>query len=77
MKREKLKNEIDKKCLSMIEKLDEFEKECMANVDSVKSRFDEKLDEKLKEWKIKSEQFMNDLRSFERSKWKKVKEEVH
>lgn len=76
LKREELKNEIDEKCLLMIEKLDEFEKECMANVDSVKSRFDDKLDEKLKKWKTKSEEFKNDLRSFESSKWKKVKEEV-
>ena len=76
LKREELKNEIDKKCLSMIEELEEFEKECMANVDSVKSRFDDKLDEKLNEWKRKSEQFANDLRSFDSSKWKKVKEEV-
>ena len=76
LKREELKNEIDQKCLSMIEKLEEFEKECMANVDSVKSRFDDKLDEKLKKWKSKSEQFSNDLRSFESSKWKKVKEEL-
>ena len=74
LKREELKNEIDQKCLSMIEKLEEFEKECMANVDSVKSRFDDKLDEKLNEWRTKSEEFKNDLRSFESSKWKKVKE---
>jgi Skp family chaperone for outer membrane proteins len=74
--REKLKKEIDQKCLLMIEKLEEFEKECMANLDSVRSRFDDKLDEKLNKWKIKSEQFTNDLRSFESSKRKKVKEEV-
>jgi hypothetical protein len=76
LKREELKNEIDQKYLSMIEKIDEIEKECMANLDSVRSRFDDKLDEKLNKWKIKSEQFTNDLRSFESSKWKKVKEEV-
>jgi hypothetical protein len=76
LKREKLKNEIDQKFLSMIEKLDEFENECIANVDWFKLRFDENLDEKLNKWKIKSEQLFNDLRSFEKCKWKRVKEEA-
>ena len=76
LKREKLKNEIDQTFLSMIEKLDEFENQCIANLDWFKLRFDDNLDEKLNKWKITCEQFKNDLRSFEKCKWTKVKEEA-
>ena len=45
LKREEIKNEIDRKALTLIERIDEFEKECKANSSNVKS--DCKLEETL------------------------------
>lgn len=45
LRREKLKQNIDRKALTLIERIEEFEKECKSNAPNVKS--DCKLDEKL------------------------------
>lgn len=54
LRREYFKQEIDKKALAMIEKLNEFEKDCKANATNVKS--DPKQEEEL-------ERLKNDLRN--------------
>lgn len=46
LRREELKQEIDKESLEMIEKLDDFEKDCIASIKS-----DPKLNKKLEKWK--------------------------
>lgn len=49
LRREKLKQNIDRNALTLIDRIDEFEKECKANASNVKS--DCKLDEKLEMFK--------------------------
>jgi hypothetical protein len=45
LRREEMKKEIDNESLKMIEKLDEFEKDCKFNAKSMKS--DREIDKKL------------------------------
>ena len=72
LRREELKQEIDKESLKMIEKLDKFEKECKLNAQSMKS--DTKLDEKLEKWSNDVKQWQQILKSFKRNenKWKAI-----
>ena len=48
LRREELKEDIDKEALKMIEKIDEFEKECKSYVSSIISSC--RLDQKLESW---------------------------
>ena len=72
LRREELKQEIDKESMKMIEKLDKFEKECKSNAESMKS--DTKLDEKLEKWSNDVKQWQQILNSFKRNenKWKAI-----
>ena len=72
LRREEMKEEIDKESLEMIEKLDEFEKECKSNAESMKS--DSELDKKLKTWSNDLKQWQQSLNSFKRNanKWKAI-----
>ena len=60
VRREYLKEEIDKKSLAMIEKLNEFEKDCKANVPNVK--FDSKIGEKWERLKIYLRKHLDETR---------------
>ena len=74
LRREEMKQNIDKQILQLIEKLDEFEKECKLKVASFKS--DPKLDDKLKKWQISFKEWQQRMRTFERSdNWKTILEE--
>lgn len=74
LRREEMKQNIDKQILQMIDELNEFEKECKFKVASVKS--DPKLDEKLKKWQINFKEWQQRMRTFERSdNWKKILDE--
>ena len=71
LRREELKQEIDKEALKLIEKIDEFEKECKASK-SIKS--DSSLDNKIGEWRNDIEQSRLVLSTLERNtkKWNEI-----
>ena len=74
LKREEMKQEIDKKALTIIERLDEFERECKANLPLIESNC--KLDEKLKSLRNDLEQTRKSSLTFEIfDKWRKIAEE--
>lgn len=74
LRREEMKQKIDQEALGMIEKLNDFEKECKLKAASVKS--DPKLDDKLKKWQINVKEWQQRMRTFERSdNWKKILDE--
>ena len=72
LRREEMKLKIDKESLEMIEKLDEFEKECKLKAVSLKS--DSKLNEKFESWQNSLKQWQQSLDTFERNKdiWHRV-----
>jgi hypothetical protein len=67
-----MKLKIDKESLEMIEKLDEFEKDCKLKAVSLKS--DSKLNEKFVSWQNSLKQWQKSLNSFERNldNWNRV-----
>ena len=75
IRREEMKLKIDKESLEMIEKLDEFEKDCKLKAVSLKS--DSKLNEKFETWKNSLKEWQQSLNSFERNidNWNRVSKE--
>ena len=69
LRREELKQEIDKKALEMIEKINEFEKDCKKSIE-----LDSNLDNKIGEWRNELEQSRLALKSLKRNteKWNEV-----
>ena len=65
LRREELKQEIDKEALKIVEKLDEFKKQCK---ESIKS--DSKIDEKLNVWENHTKEWNGDLNTFKRNTYK-------
>ena len=49
LRREELKAEIDREATKMIEKIDDYEKECKSNIPSIRS--DYKIDDELDGWR--------------------------
>ena len=62
LRREELKQDVDKEALKIIQKLDEFKKLCK---ESIKS--DSKLDEKLKIWENHLKEWNGDMNTFKRN----------
>ena len=62
LRREEMKQEIDKEALKMIEKLNEYQKECKMKM---KIDPDSKLDEKLEDWKNNLKQWQIGLNTFD------------
>ena len=62
LRREELKQDVDKEALKIIEKLDEFKRQCK---ESIKS--DSKLDEKMKIWETNLKEWNGDLNTFKRN----------
>lgn len=75
LRREELKNKIDKDALSIIKKLDEHEAECKANISSIKAEFEDNA--KLNEWKTDLDRWRQQMRTFKKdiNIWKKINEE--
>jgi hypothetical protein len=65
LRREELKKEIDNESMRIIEKMDEFEKECKSNLVSLKP--DSKLDEGLERWENGLKRWFRQLSTFERN----------
>ena len=76
LRREKLKNQIDEDALEFIKKLDDYEKDCKANIVSIKA--DIESNEKLAEWKEDLNRWREQMNTFERNVklWKKINEEA-
>ena len=70
LRREELKSEIDLEATKMIEKLDEFEKECKSNIPSIKSGA--RLDNKLERWRNDFTECEKSLSTFKKETWNKV-----
>ena len=72
LRREELKQEIDKESLKMIEKLDEFEKECKSNSSLLK--FNSDLNLYLTSWRTDLKEWQQSLSTFKNDsdKWKSI-----
>ena len=73
LRREELKNKIDDDALSIIKKLDDYEKECMANISSIKAEIEN--NEKWNEWKEDLNRWRQQMTTFKKDMWKKIHEE--
>ena len=74
LRREVLKQEIDKEAVKMIEKIDEFEKECK----SASRKSDSNLDNKIGEWENEIEKSQRVLNTLERNteKWNEISNRI-
>ena len=75
LRREELKNKLDEDALSIIKKLDDYEKECKTNIASIKAEIEnnENLNEwgkDLKLWRLQMRTFKKDI-----DMWKKIHQE--
>ena len=73
LKREELKQEIDKKALEIIEKINEYEKDCKATF-----KQDSSLDKKIGEWENELKQSRLVLKTLERNtaKWNEISKKM-
>ena len=75
LRREELKSQIDKDALTIIKKLDEYEVECKANIDSIKAKIEGNNNEQLKEWKEDLDRWRHQIRTFKKEVWQKINKE--
>jgi DNA repair exonuclease SbcCD ATPase subunit len=75
LRREELKNKIDEDALSIIKKLDDYEKECKTNIASIKAEIEN--NENLNEWGKDLDLWRLQMRTFKKDidMWKKIHEE--
>ena len=75
LRREQLKKKVDEDALSIIKQLEEYEKECMANISSFKAEIENNL--KLYDWKEDLNRWRQQMQTFEKDidMWKKIHEE--
>lgn len=73
LRREVLKHQIDKEAMEMIEKIDEYEKECKASIKS-----DSSLDNKIKAWENDLEHSQLFLKTLKRNtdKWNEISNRI-
>lgn len=74
LRREELKQEIDRKALETIEQLNQFEKDCKASIKSDNSSLDNKIDR----WKNDLEESRLALKTFKRNteKWNEISDKM-
>ena len=72
LRREKMKQEIDEEALKIIDKLNEYQKECKMKM---KIDSDSKLDEKLEDWKNSLKQWHIGLNTFDNTNRKSILDE--